>query len=90
MNSLPDDESANDNYSNFVVEYRWGGETWGMTILARSWEEANQRRVAIGLNGVIKGSNAIVIPVQPKVWAWLFLGFIAGVALTAIIMRGTP
>lgn len=48
----------------YAIQYRHNGKTWGLTIWAESWEDAQARLRSIGFNGKIIGSNVETIPVN--------------------------
>lgn len=59
----------------FLCEYRFNGGTYGVTIVARSWDDAQDHLNAIGHWGKVVGSDPILIPVPAgglllRLWNW--------------------
>jgi hypothetical protein len=64
-NPMPND------YKDFLCEYPFDGATWGMTIKARSHQEA-QERIKQMPWAVVKGEEMMRIPTGPQgFWEWL-------------------
>lgn len=52
-----------EKFSLYAVEYSFGNHVYGLTIPARSWEEAEERLKRIGAFGRVIGSDVTTIPV---------------------------
>ena len=50
-----------DEYQEFLCDYTFNGETYCVSIFAKSWEEAEQRLRCISCNGKIVGSNVFTV-----------------------------
>ena len=51
-----------DKFTDYLIEYSFGNSVYGLTIPARSWEEAEERIRRIGAFGRVIGSDVTTIP----------------------------
>ena len=58
----------------FVIDYKWAGRFYSVTIPAADWQDAESHLLAIKHTGQIVGEHVSTVPANsvtlPFAWAW--------------------